>query len=135
VLQALYRYRITGSWESPAQIQASFGASTLDDSGLDAEEDAPFAALLYQSLTERLDEIDSLIEGASRNWRLDRMAALDHCVLRLATAELLARTAPVRVVLNEAVELARTFGADSSPAFVNGVLDGVMKALNKDQKG
>lgn len=128
VLQAIYQYRISGTWESLAHLRESFGDSE------EVAEDASFTALLSQTVMARLDEIDAHIEGASRNWRPERMAAVDHCVLRLATAELLLGTAPARVVLNEAVELARLFGAESSASFVNGVLDGVWRAVRQEAK-
>lgn len=68
--------------------------------------------------------IDDAIEGASANWRLDRMARVDRNVLRLAVYELHHRTdVPIKVVINEAIELAKKYGAEGSGAFVNGVLD------------
>jgi N utilization substance protein B len=74
--------------------------------------------------------IDDAIEGASANWRLDRMAKVDRNVLRLAVYELLHRPdVPVKVVLNEAIELGKKYGSESSGAFVNGVLDQVAGRL------
>lgn len=75
-------------------------------------------------------EIDELIEGASAHWRLDRMAKVDRNVLRLAVHELLHRPdVPVKVVINEAIELGKKYGSESSGAFVNGVLDGIAARL------
>ena len=75
-------------------------------------------------------EIDEVIEGASANWRMDRMAKVDRNVLRLAVHELLHRPdVPVKVVINEAVELGKKYGSESSGAFVNGVLDGIAARL------
>ena len=69
------------------------------------------------------DAIDLVIQGAATNWRLDRMAMLDRSVLRLGTFELLHRPdVPVAVVIDEAVELAKAYGGDESPRFVNGIL-------------
>lgn len=86
-----------------------------------------FCLALYDNVLARLDEIDALLTAAAENWRLIRMASVDRNVLRLATAELLtaAEDAPPAVVIDEAIELARRFGAKDSPAFVNGVLDKV----------
>jgi N utilization substance protein B len=73
--------------------------------------------------------VDEAIEEASSNWRLDRMARVDRNVLRLAVYELLKTDVPVKVVINEAIELGKKFGSESSGAFVNGVLDRVAAGL------
>jgi len=75
-------------------------------------------------------EIDALLVEAAENWQLDRLAATDRAVLRSAIAELLARPGmPVRVVLDEAITLAKKFGSEESGRFVNGVLDRVAHKL------
>ena len=86
-----------------------------------------FAAQLVSGVAERLSELDQRIAAHAQNWRIERMAAVDRNVLRIAAFELLHGDAPVEVVLDEAVELARRFGGDSSPAFVNGILDAVAR--------
>ncbi len=73
--------------------------------------------------------IDDTIERVSTNWRLDRMAKVDRNVLRLAVYELLETETPVKVVINEAIELGKKYGSESSGAFVNGVLDKVAAGL------
>jgi N utilization substance protein B len=73
--------------------------------------------------------IDDTIERVSTNWRLDRMAKVDRNVLRLAVYELLETDVPVKVAINEAIELGKKFGSESSGAFVNGVLDKVAAGL------
>jgi transcription antitermination protein NusB len=74
--------------------------------------------------------IDDAIEGVSANWRLDRMAKVDRNVLRLAVYELEHNVdVPVKVVLNEAIELGKKYGSESSGAFINGILDRVAQAL------
>jgi N utilization substance protein B len=81
-------------------------------------------------LRDRAGEVDDLIRGAARNWTLDRLAATDRCVMRVAIAELIGRAGtPARVILDEAIEIARRYGTEASGAFVNGVLDPVMRAL------
>ena len=71
-------------------------------------------------------DIDRRVQDAARNWRLPRMAAVDRNVLRLGAYELLyTPETPPLVAINEAIELARSYGAKESPAFVNGVLDRV----------
>ena len=99
------------------------------------EVDAPaqaFARDLVAAATERQAEIDQLITGASKNWRLDRMSRVDRNILRLGACELVAfRDVPVKVVINEAVELAKRFGTAESSAFVNGVLDRIASAAGR----
>ena len=74
--------------------------------------------------------IDDEIESVSANWRLDRMAKVDRNVLRLAVFELQHRPdVPVKVVLNEAIELGKKYGSESSGAFINGLLDRLAQAL------
>ena len=73
--------------------------------------------------------IDARIAAHARNWRIDRMAAVDRNLLRLAVYELLRTDTPAQVVINEAVELARDFSGDRSPAFVNGVLDAIAREI------
>jgi len=83
-----------------------------------------FAAGLCRGVAAHLEALDQLINGASNNWKLDRMNRVDLAVLRLATYELcFDQEAPVRVVLNEAVDLAKELGSEESGAFVNGVLN------------
>jgi N utilization substance protein B len=77
-------------------------------------------------------EVDAQIVAAAPAWPLDLMSSVDKSVLRLAIAEMLyQRDVPVKVAINEAVELAKTFGHDSSPKFVNGVLGTIERARRK----
>jgi len=81
-------------------------------------------------LFRRPAEVDDLVRAAARNWELDRLAATDRSVLRIAVAELIGRPGtPVRVILDEAIEIARRFGSEESARFVNGVLDHVARLL------
>lgn len=92
-----------------------------------------FATELVTTVAEHLAEIDALVQTASRNWRLERMSRVDRNVLRLAAGELrYAPEVPVKVVINEAVELAKRFGASESPAFVNGILDRIAQSVQRD---
>lgn len=82
------------------------------------------------ALTARGAEVDGALQVAAQHWSLGRLAATDRSVLRAAVAELLARPGmPARVVLDEAIEIARRFGSEESGRFVNGVLDRVARAL------
>ena len=84
---------------------------------------------LVRGVAERRREVDETIERASSNWRIDRMAKVDRNVLRLAVYELVATDVPVKVAINEAIELGKKYGSESSGAFVNGVLDRIAGEL------
>ncbi len=82
-------------------------------------------------VVERRPEIDGHIERAADRWRIERLSVVDRNVLRIGTCEMLTDAAPPRVVIDEAIRLARWFGGEKSPAFVNGVLDRIGRNLGK----
>jgi N utilization substance protein B len=85
---------------------------------------------LVRALEEHAADVDERIRRAAEHWPLERLSATDRAVLRIAAAELLARPGtPARVVLDEAIEIARKYGQDESGPFVNGVLDPIARAL------
>ena len=87
-----------------------------------------FADDLFRLASDRLTEIDGLIEKHAQHWRMDRMATVDRNVLREAVAEFLGYpNTPRAVVINEALEIARKFSTPESVQFINGVLDSVGK--------
>lgn len=91
-----------------------------------------YANKIVEGTLRNLKEIDSLIEGCSTNWKLSRMAAVDRNLLREATFELIyLEDIPSSVTINEAVEIAKKFGAEESPSFINGVLDKIAKDKEK----
>lgn len=88
------------------------------------------AERLARGAHAELPAIDALVSQAATHWRIDRIASIDLCVLRIGVYELMMEPAtPSGVVIDEAVELAKRFGAEESPAFVNGVLDAIRKKL------
>jgi N utilization substance protein B len=92
-----------------------------------------FANALVSGTIGRVAEIDELIAGHLKNWRIERTAVIDRLILRLAIFELLTETAtPPKVIINEALELARTFSGEQPVPFINGVLDAVRKTLNRE---
>ncbi len=94
-----------------------------------------FAGTLVRGVEERCEALDELIRRASHNWRLERMTSIDRNVLRMGAFELAhLPDVPPRVTLNEAIELVKRYGTADSPAFVNGVLDRVMR-LTEDACG
>jgi N utilization substance protein B len=123
-LQVLYSLDLnpSASWE---QALATFWAQLTGELGESAEpEVVRFTELLVRGTMAELAAIDDRVQKASRNWRLERMARVDRNLLRLGCFELSrGGEVPARVVINEAIELAKRFGTAESAAFVNGVLD------------
>jgi transcription antitermination protein NusB len=104
-----------------------------DETGDVAELHRQFANGLVHGTLSRLPEIDALLGRHAQNWRVERMAVLDRMVMRLAIYELLADPdIPARVVINEALELAREYSGEGAVPFVNGVLDAVRKELKRE---
>jgi N utilization substance protein B len=96
------------------------------------EEVRVFAMRLAGGVAARVADIDPMIGEAAEHWRLERLNVLDRLILRLAIFELLhERETPAKVVINEALELARTFSGDEAVRFVNGVLDAVRRKLER----
>ncbi len=94
------------------------------------------AEALVRGVAEHRRDVDDAIEGVSTNWRLDRMAKVDRNILRLAVYELRWRAdVPVKVAINEAIELGKKYGSESSGAFINGVLDKIASALPPARRG
>ena len=92
-----------------------------------------FANALVRGTLDRVTEIDAVLSAHAQNWRVERMAVIDRLILRLAVYEFLAETnTPPRVVINEALELARSYSGEEAVAFVNGVLDAVRKELRPE---
>lgn len=126
-------------------VQALFSLENAAPSELDqglehfwasVEEETPkpavdFAEKLVRGVVENRDDLDTAVQEQSENWRMERMARVDRNVLRVGAWELLHTDTPARVVINEAVEVARTFGGENSPSFVNGILDKLARAHGK----
>ncbi len=94
-----------------------------------ATESFAYAQRLVEGTLENLSAIDVVIRRHAENWRLERMPAMDRNILRLAVYEMLYETkVPKVVIVDEAIELAKRFGAENSGRFVNGLLDGVLQA-------
>jgi N utilization substance protein B len=127
-LQALYQIDVAaeGIDDALAAFWRSFEPVERDVKDL--------AEGLVRGVAEHRRQVDEAIEEASSNWRLDRMARVDRNVLRVAVYELLRTDVPVKVVINEAIELGKKFGSESSGAFVNGVLDKIAAGLPAERR-
>ena len=100
-------------------------------------EDPKFIYDLVNSAIEKIGEIDKIIEKAAPQWPIDQIAMVDRAVLRLGIYELLfgnREEVPPKVAINEAIELAKTFGGDASGKFVNGVLGTIYREIGKPGK-
>jgi N utilization substance protein B len=122
-MQMLYQWEICGY--TPAQVQATFFANQRADADVES-----FARDLFDGAVVNIDQLDRLVREHAENWRLERMAAVDRNILRVALYELLHHPeTPAAAVINEALEIARRFSGEGSVEFVNGVLDGIRKTL------
>jgi len=128
VLQTLFG--VDSSGHPPGDVLARH----LDENGLTGE-GAEFASRLVFGVLGHTEELDPIIAAAAPNWPMDQMAKVDKNVLRLAIQELLFDTeVPIKAVINEAVELGKRFGSDSSSRFINGVL-GTVAAEAERRRG
>jgi transcription antitermination protein NusB len=110
-------------------VLRTFWEANLPGSESATEDVRAFAEGLVRRTVANVDKIDPLITETAEHWRLSRMAAIDRLILRLAIGEFLHGETPRNVVINEALELAKTFSGDDSAKFINGILDAVKKKL------
>ncbi len=97
-------------------------------------EDQAFISKIVHGVTDMQDQLDSILQPVAPEWPIDQIARMDRIILRMGIYELLFNSdAPPKVVINEAVELAKAFGGDNSSKFVNGVLGTVLKNKEKGQ--
>lgn len=129
-LRALYQMAV-GHLDAPTAVDL---AVTAEEEGLGLDDDQrAFALRLAAGAWDDRVALDAIIEPLSTNWRLDRLAVVDHLVLRLAIQEWLTEPGtPPRVVLSEALDLAREYSGEAAVRFVNGVLDAAFKLLRAD---
>ena len=123
-LQMLFQRDLTG--DPVVEITRNFWEGKTE-----SEDIREFAEALLSGTVGKLDRIDPIIKNQTEHWRLERMAAVDRNILRLAVYEMLEGATPPAVVINEAIEIARRFSTDESTQFVNGILDGIRKELEK----
>ncbi|MFI5260702.1 MAG: transcription antitermination factor NusB [Candidatus Paceibacteria bacterium] len=137
VLQTLFEWDTTHA--SDQDVQTILARNITEFGGDDV--DHPFTDHLIDGVLAKKQDIDLVIEKAAPEWPIDRIAPIDRNILRLGLYELLfadRSQVPAKVAINEAIELAKTFGGDSSGRFVNGVLGAVYKELGepgKDEQG
>lgn len=128
-LQILYQWEIAGG-DIDRTVDVFFGQQ-WPDADPPSEPLRQFATTLARDTTARIGSIDPVIAATAERWRIERMPVLDRLILRMATCELQRdRDTPPAVVINEALELARTFTTEESVKFINGMLDAIRKKLD-----
>lgn len=128
-LQMLYQCEVgkAGAYES---IATYWPARDEDDDLPETLQE--FANEVVRGTLDRQAEIDRMLQSHAQNWRIERMNVIDRLVLRMAVYEMLTRSeTPSKVIINEAIELARSFSGEEAVGFVNGVLDAVRKELRR----
>ena len=128
-LQVLYQWDI-GKVDVGQAIETFF-AEQWPDAVPPSDEFRRFSETLARETVSRLEAIDGLIAETAERWRPERMAVIDRLILRMAIGELLSGPdTPHAVVINEALELARTFTTEESVKFINGMLDAIRKKID-----
>ncbi len=131
-LQVLYQWEV-GKVDAGRAAETFFTLQWADATP-PSDELRAFAEALVGDTVARLAEIDRLIAETAENWRPERIAVIDRLLLRMAIAELLRdgpAPTPAPVVIDEALELARTFSTEDAVRFINGMLDAIRKKLEK----
>ena len=129
------------SWtekEPPEQLPPAADVGQKDNNRQDDDENPAenstvvFPRLLVAGTVENIKAVDSMIRKHLQNWDFSRLNKVDRALLRLSVYELLFKTAPPSVVIDEAVDISREYGTDDSYRFINGVLDGVRKTIQNE---
>lgn len=132
IREHLFRMLFRKDFHEEAEMneQISMYFDSLEE--LHSEEEDIYLKNRFEGMLARISEIDEILESISSGWKLNRMGKVDLTILRLAIYEIkFDDTIPTKVAINEAVEIAKLFGGDSSGAFVNGVLAKLAKAIQE----
>lgn len=133
-----FLYQFDTKIGSQDQLQTDFKSEfelfiSTNDENI-SQEIVDFAMLLSSGTCQHIEAIDKLIEKFSENWKISRISKIDRNILRLAIYEMIyLRTIPPPVTINEAIEIAKKFGAEDSGSFINGMLDKIKTANEKGE--
>ena len=118
-------------WEYTANLDVTKSLSLLNQLSPFPNESEAYARKLCVGLSEKKQSIDERIQAASPNWKLDRLSIVDLNILRLACFELteLTNEVPPKVVIDEAIEIAKKYSSTESPSFINGILNEIFQTL------
>lgn len=125
IFRLLFRIEFNEAQDMPEQV-----ALYMEDIPMASEKEQQYIENKYQAIMEHLEEIDEMLNEAAKGWKVSRMGKVELTLMRLAAYEVaFDEDVPASVAINEAVELAKIFGGEESPAFINGVLG---KLTDKD---
>jgi transcription antitermination protein NusB len=122
-MQMLFQWDM--SQQDPTRLETTFWNSAKA-----AAQTRAFANQLFEGAAHDAKDLDEIISKHAANWRLERISAIDRAILRLAMHEMRVTDTPAKVVINEAVDLAKKFSSEDAGGFVNGILDTYRKTLN-----
>ncbi len=129
IFKLLFMTEFNGAEEMPEQLAMYF--EEIEDL---SEKDKSYMEAKYHRIMERESEIDALLNGASSGWKTSRMSKVDLTILRLAVYEMkFDEDVPVKVAINEAVEMAKRFGQDGSASFINGILGTISRSESESE--
>lgn len=130
-LQMLYQWEVGRS--TTADVLKTFWLHEQPDSAAMSDDLKAFAERLAAGVSNTVANLDPVITEAAEHWRLERMNVMDRLILRLAIYEFLHEPeTPAKVIINEALELARTFSGDDAVRFINGILDAIRRRLERE---
>ena len=113
---------------------ASGTVGTVAELG-EAKGGSAYAEKLVQAFLQDAGAIDARIARVTHGWDLSRLGPVERNVLRVAVVEMLSGSAPAKVAINEAIEIAKVYGGKASPALINGILDAVLRGMEAEKKG
>lgn len=135
-LQFLYQVDSASGESSPksSNLRSSFESFCLLHHEAADREMLEFAFLLCRGVLENIDAIDGILNSCSENWKVSRMSMIDRNILRLSVCEIVFLSdIPLPVTINEAIEVAKEFGSETSAAFINGILDKIGKSMERGE--
>lgn len=123
IFKLLFRVEFNGEEDMKEQVKLYFEDLPLEDEKKISEKYQRIIEQKYLAVVENLDKIDEKIKAASDGWQINRMGKVELTIIRLAVFEIhYDEDVPTGVAINEAVELAKKFGGDDAPSFINGIL-------------
>jgi N utilization substance protein B len=127
-LQMLFQWEM--GKQEPSRIEEGFWKNVRAQTST-----REFANRLFENAAARADEIDPIISTHAKNWRIERMPAIDRAILRLSLTELRTTGTPPKVIINEALDLAKKFSSEDAAPFINGILDAAVKSFAEKTAG
>lgn len=134
-LQFLYQVDLLKSSSERIDIDKQINLYWANKDKQPEREVIDFSNRINAGTAENLDAVDEIISKYSKNWKLSRISKIDMNILRIAVYELLfIKDVPAKVVINEAIEIAKKYGTEESGSFINGILDNISKSIKKEVK-